>query len=172
MLRQIIKSKGDKNMENVTKINTTEKKPNIFKRGIDAWKRANEKHPVATKIITGAAVATAVVGGTAIVTHFVNKAHAASEAANLIPADACGIDNINPGLPDELGFDCVKMVNKNGDVLVESIVDMGSDYEVAGELNAENIIREIGDMDLVTEIVNKITDEAANVTEAVADAAI
>lgn len=167
-------------MENVTKIETTEKKPNIFKRGYEAWKKANEEHPVRTKILTGATIV-GTIATTVGVVYLVKKSNVAkanlvSDVASALPSGESGFGDYDvTNLPAELGFDCVKVVNKSGDILVESIVDMGNDYEVAGDLNAKNIIKEIGDMDLVKSLADEIISEAsvvADAAETVVDTAI
>ena len=136
-------------MENVTKIE--EKKQNVFKR-FGAWyKKMYNEHPVAT--VTGT-VATAVVTTAAIPDLTIDPPH---------------FDDWH-NLPDNLGFDKMKLVNEKGEILADGILDIGEDWVLATDYDAENIIREIGDTNLVSAIVNKIEDEAA-VAEAAAKVA-
>jgi hypothetical protein len=63
----------------------------------------------------------------------------------------------------------MKLVNEKGEILADSILDIGEDWVLAADYDAENIIREIGDTNLVSAIVNKIEDEAAEAATKVAE---
>ena len=132
-------------------VNTTneEKKQNWFARKYEWWKEQNKAHPVKTKVITG------LVGG-GILVLIGGTAYAIYKACNTTPADnvdclmdgLAGVEPDHVNLPASLGFDCVKVVNDQGDILIESLTDCGSDYMVAGALNLPNIAHEIETMDV------------------------
>lgn len=165
-------------MENVTKIE--EKKQNVFKR-FGAWyKKMYNEHPVAT--VTGtvvtAVVTTAAVGcGIHAIYKATHKVVPVEEAVAAIPDSTIDPPHFDDwhNLPDSLGFDKMKLINEKGEILADSILDYGEDWVLAADYDAENIIREIGDTNLVSAIVNKIEDEAAaaaQVAEEVVEATI
>lgn len=144
-------------MEDFTK---NEKKQNIFKRFGNWYKAKYEKHPVATVVVTALA-GTAVVGGAVATGVAIHKAckpvETAAENVELLGAGLEGVSPIAYDLPDELGFDTVKIVNGAGEVLADA-ADMGGDYIVADHFNIDN--------------VKKVIDSAEAIVDTVADVAV
>lgn len=136
-------------METISTVNE-EKKQNWFSKKIDWWKQKNVEHPVATKVITGVVGATiiAAIGGGVYLICKACHPEDALDNADYLAAGLTGVEPDHVNLPSSLGFDCVKVVNENGDILIESLTDMGSDYVVAGSLNLPNIAHQIETMDV------------------------
>lgn len=144
-------------MEEVNNTNN-EKKQNVFKR-FGAWYKAKyEAHPVATITLT-ALTGTAVVGGGIAAGVAIHKAlkpvETVAENVDLIGATAESISPIAYDLPDELGFDTVKIVNGAGEVLADA-ADMGGDYIVADHFNIDNVKK-------VIEAAAEVADTASEV---------
>jgi hypothetical protein len=144
-------------MEEVNNTNN-EKKQNVFKR-FGAWYKAKyEAHPVATITLT-ALTGTAVVGGGIAAGVAIHKAlkpvETTAENVDLIGATAESISPIAYDLPDELGFDTVKIVNGAGEVLADA-ADMGGDYIVADHFNIDNVKK-------VIEAAAEVADTASEV---------
>ena len=136
-------------METVNTVNE-EKKQNWFERKIEWWKEQNKAHPVKTKVLTGLAGAgvLTLVGGTVYLIYKACSTTGAEDNVDYLMDGLAGIEPDHVNLPASLGFDCVKVVNEDGDILIESLTDMGSDYMVAGALNLPNIAHQIETMDV------------------------
>lgn len=131
------------------------------------YDKAMEEHPVATKIGTGV-----VIVGTAAGVFFIGRAiyKACKPAADIVPLTENGIDpDPLTNLPDCLGFDQMKLVNKEGEILADSIIDIGCDYVVADDYNIKNMVKALGDLEAVIEAANQVADEAAAVVEVAVD---
>lgn len=145
-------------MEDVNNTTNNEKKQNVFKR-FGAWYKAKyEAHPVVTVALT-ALTGTAVVGGgiaAGVAIHNALKpVESAAENVELLGAGLEGVSPIAYDLPDELGFDTVKIVNGAGEVLADA-ADMGGDYIVADHFNIDNVKK-------VIEAAAEVADTASEV---------
>lgn len=142
-------------METVVNTVNEEKKQNWFARKIEWWKQKNAEHPVKTKIITGlvgGGVLLLVGGGAYLI--YKSCSSSGADNADYLMDGLSGVEPDHVNLPANLGFDCVKVVNEEGDILIESLTDMGGDYVVAGALNLPNIAHQIEtatDINTVTE---------------------
>lgn len=148
-------------MENVE--NTT--KTNKITAMVEKYKKSYKEHPVKTILGTvGAGVAAGLVvyGGVKLVKAM--KAPAI-DIPDVEP-EALTAEHFGTNLPDSLGFDKMKLVNKEGEILAESIIDMGEDYIVADEYNIVNMVKELGDAEAIEEAINMIDPVVVTVTEA------
>lgn len=142
-------------MEDVKNTTNNEKKPNVFKRFGSWYKTKYEAHPVVTVALT-ALTGTAVVGGgiaAGVAIHNALKPVGADEV--VVDTVVEGISPIAYDLPDELGFDTVKIVNGAGEVLADA-ADMGGDYIVADHFNIDNVKK-------VIEAAAEVADTASEV---------
>lgn len=140
--------------------NRTEKK-NVFVRFADWYKAQYKEHPVRTVCATaGAAVATgaAVFGGVKLVKHLTAPKISDISGCNFVDDEVVRLTN----LPDDLGFDVMKLVNKDGEVLADSIIDMGGDWVCADDWNLKNTLKTItDDTEAIQAALKEIAEEAS-----------
>lgn len=165
-------------MENVTKIttenenNAVAKKDNIFKRAWNSYKTSWKEHPVKTGIGTGvtAAAVTLIVWGTVKLV----KGSGAEAAVETIESAADDVYRLTD-LPDTLGFDQMKLVNPEGEILADTIIDMGTDYVVASDYNVSKMASELGklpDVENVLVTMKEVTEVAGDIADDIASAAL